>query len=249
MQRLTNLDALYRTLQHIKDKHADRPAKICTTPYRIHGLPPWNYCGWKQFTFKMHVSARRSVQKYVRTCTCIGSHFLPTGVHVWPWPQAWLQTQNMLLQIILIEIMVMNCAILCQLKLWDSWEQCSRISIHGTVLARTGSSLTSCVSKKKKNMSRSLNKSYIYWNVHHLDSWIKRDQLDVTCFFISLFKVQYVSDVSTSETYWTLNNEIKKQVTSSWSLFIQLSPNKVGIWMSFDAENNHLMWTLYGITF
>jgi len=30
-------------------------------------------------------------------------------------------------------------------------------------------------------------------------------------------------DVLTSETCWVLNNEITKQVTSSWSLFIQLS--------------------------
>ena len=29
-------------------------------------------------------------------------------------------------------------------------------------------------------------------------SWIKRDQRDVTCFFISLFNAQYVSDVNTS---------------------------------------------------
>ena len=29
-------------------------------------------------------------------------------------------------------------------------------------------------------------------------------------------------DVLTSETCWALNNEIKKQVTSSWSLFIQI---------------------------
>jgi hypothetical protein len=34
--------------------------------------------------------------------------------------------------------------------------------------------------------------------VHHLDSGIKRDQLDVTCFFISLFNAQHVSDVNTS---------------------------------------------------
>ena len=34
--------------------------------------------------------------------------------------------------------------------------------------------------------------------MHHLDSWIKRDQFDVTCFFISLFNVQHVSDVNTS---------------------------------------------------
>jgi len=38
----------------------------------------------------------------------------------------------------------------------------------------------------------------VYWTVHHLDSWINRDQLDVTCFFISLFHAQHVSDVSTS---------------------------------------------------
>ena len=30
------------------------------------------------------------------------------------------------------------------------------------------------------------------------DSWIKRDQLDVTCFIISLFNTQHVSDVNTS---------------------------------------------------
>ena len=29
--------------------------------------------------------------------------------------------------------------------------------------------------------------SYVYWIVRHLDSWIKIDQLDVTCFIISLF--------------------------------------------------------------
>ena len=40
--------------------------------------------------------------------------------------------------------------------------------------------------------------SYVYWTVHHLDSWINRDHLDVTCFFISLFNAQHVSDVNTS---------------------------------------------------
>ena len=40
--------------------------------------------------------------------------------------------------------------------------------------------------------------SYVYWTVHHLDSWIKRGQLDVTCFINSLFNAQYVSDVNTS---------------------------------------------------
>ena len=121
-----------------------------------------------------------------------------------------------------------------------------------------------------------LSISYVYWTVHHIDSWIKRDQLHVTCFIISLFNAQHVSDVNTSilrclrlicyfmgcialvrcvlvlrcglggvvwypdagwttsaciqflrmdvltsRTCWALNNKIKKQVTSSRSLFIQ----------------------------
>ena len=45
---------------------------------------------------------------------------------------------------------------------------------------------------------KNLNKSYVYWTVHHLDSWIKIDQLDVTWFIISPFTAQHVSSVSTS---------------------------------------------------
>ena len=41
-------------------------------------------------------------------------------------------------------------------------------------------------------------KSYVYGTVRHLDSWIRRDQLDVICLFISLFNAQHVSDVNTS---------------------------------------------------
>jgi len=40
-------------------------------------------------------------------------------------------------------------------------------------------------------------KPYVYWTVHHLDSWVKRDQLDVTCFSISLFNAQHISEVNT----------------------------------------------------
>ena len=43
-----------------------------------------------------------------------------------------------------------------------------------------------------------LQESYVYWTVHHLDSWIRRDKLDVSCFIISLFTAQHVSDVNTS---------------------------------------------------
>jgi len=43
-----------------------------------------------------------------------------------------------------------------------------------------------------------LQHTYVYWTAHHLDSWITRDQLDVTCCIISLFNAQHVSDVNTS---------------------------------------------------
>ena len=42
------------------------------------------------------------------------------------------------------------------------------------------------------------HESYVYWTVHHLDSWVKRDQLDVASFIISLFNAEHVSDVNTS---------------------------------------------------
>ena len=32
----------------------------------------------------------------------------------------------------------------------------------------------------------------------HCSTWVKRDQLDVTCFIISLFNAQHVSDVNSS---------------------------------------------------
>ena len=42
------------------------------------------------------------------------------------------------------------------------------------------------------------NETYVYWTVRHLDSWMKIDHLPVTCFIISLFIAQRVSNVSTS---------------------------------------------------
>jgi len=75
---------------------------------------------------------------------------------------------------------------------------------------------------RRKKISSTYQDTYVYWTVHHLDSWIMRDQLDATCFIISLFNAQRVPDVNTSETCWALNNETIKQVASSWYLFIQL---------------------------
>jgi hypothetical protein len=50
-----------------------------------------------------------------------------------------------------------------------------------------------CMIRKNTN-----TQSYVYWTMHHLDSWIKIHQLDVTCFIISLFNAQHVLNVSTS---------------------------------------------------
>jgi len=49
---------------------------------------------------------------------------------------------------------------------------------------------------KKRYWTKNL--SYVYWTVHHLDSWIKRHQRDVTYLIISLFNAQHISDVNTS---------------------------------------------------
>ena len=42
------------------------------------------------------------------------------------------------------------------------------------------------------------SESYVYWTVHHRDSWINVDQHDITCFIVSLFNAQHVSNISTS---------------------------------------------------
>ena len=42
-----------------------------------------------------------------------------------------------------------------------------------------------------------VTESYVYWTVHHLASWVKRNQLDATYFIIS-FNAQHVSDVNTT---------------------------------------------------
>jgi len=51
-------------------------------------------------------------------------------------------------------------------------------------------------------------------------------------------------DVLTSETCWALNNETKKQVTSSWSLFIQQSwIFGFSRWGLFDQVNDYQLLT------
>ena len=100
--------------------------------------------------------------------------------------------------------------------------------------------------------------SYVYWIVHLLDNWIKRDQLDVTFFFFSfhylmlnMFRILIHPSSGVCDLFvelflglycsvmikvfalaylfiWLVFirdvcGYFRKQVTSSWSLFIQLS--------------------------
>ena len=81
-------------------------------------------------------------------------------------------------------------------RLWDNVEKYGRIrhATDGNIIQRMRflSRITEAGIKTHEY------NNYVYWTLHHLDSWIKRDQLDVTCFFISLFNAQHVSDVNTS---------------------------------------------------
>jgi len=60
---------------------------------------------------------------------------------------------------------------------------------------RNYGSQTTCITT---NFTWNQQIHYVYWIMHHLDSWIKIDQLDVICFIISLFTAQHVSNASTS---------------------------------------------------
>ena len=51
---------------------------------------------------------------------------------------------------------------------------------------------------KNRNFCSERNITEICYCEYNFRSWIKRDQLNVTCFIISLFNAQHVSDVNTS---------------------------------------------------
>ena len=84
------------------------------------------------------------------------------------------------------------------------------------------------------------NRNYVYWTVHHLDSWIKRDQLDVTCFFISLFTAQHVSDVNTSILRslqlicWVISWVVLLWFDVCWC-YVVVRLGWCGIWMQAEA--------------
>ena len=73
---------------------------------------------------------------------------------------------------------------------WFDLETCNSLALR----------TTRNTSKAKLQLAKeaSVISPYVYWAVHHLDSWIKTDQLDVIRFIISLFTAQHVSNVSTS---------------------------------------------------
>jgi len=68
--------------------------------------------------------------------------------------------------------------------------------------------------------------SYVYWTVHRLHNWIKRDQLDVTCFIISLLNAQHVADVNTSILrslrliFWVISWVVLLSFDVCWCYFV-----------------------------
>ena len=85
-----------------------------------------------------------------------------------------------------------------------------------------------------------IRECYVYWTVHHLDSWIKRDQLDVTCFFISLFHAQHVSDVNTSILrslrliWWVISWVVLFWFDVCWC-YVEVWLGWCGIWTQAEA--------------
>ena len=84
---------------------------------------------------------------------------------------------------------------------WHSWQTHSNIITLFEAIRKLpfpNLHASSCPTLLLHSHFQSPIASYVYWTVHNLDSWIKRDQLDITCFIISLFNTQHVSDVNTS---------------------------------------------------
>ena len=88
-----------------------------------------------------------------------------------------------------------------KVKLTPHPSQAHKLKNHGATLPRFLSTLTAWCLRKWINIHTF---SYYLWTVlfvlffEFADlRWIKRDQLDVTCFIISLFNAQHVSDVNT----------------------------------------------------
>ena len=82
--------------------------------------------------------------------------------------------------------------------------------------------------------------SYVYWTVHHLDSSIKRDELDVTCFIISLFNAQHVSNVNTSILRslrlicWVISWVVLLRYDVCWC-YVMVWLGWCGIWMQVET--------------
>jgi len=69
------------------------------------------------------------------------------------------------------------------------------------------------------------NFMFILCLLDRASSWQLSKERPTWCHLLYYFllNAQHVSDVNTSETCWALSKEIIKQVTSSWSLFTQLT--------------------------
>jgi len=93
-------------------------------------------------------------------------------------------------------------------------------------MINTASMLVVTIVRKKLNSQMVEN---ILQNLKCHYCWIKRDQLEVTCFFISLFNAQHVSDISTSILrslrliYWVISWVVLLWYDACWC-YVTLKP-------------------------
>ena len=72
--------------------------------------------------------------------------------------------------------------------------------------------------------------SYVYWTVHHLDIWVKRDQLDVTCFIISLYMLNmFRMLIHPSSGACDLCVELFRGLHWSGSMWFQHTSNQINV--------------------
>jgi len=91
--------------------------------------------------------------------------------------------------------------------------------------------------------------SFRYAQLNSIKYWIKRGQLEVTCFFISLFYAQHVSDVNTSNLRslrficWVISWVVLLWYDVCWGYFVVWLGGVVSL-----CRLNHYCFSLYSDT-
>jgi len=129
-----------------------------------------------------------SIQELLRIWICRISTNVQKPLHFGAWYTCLLMKETLFSQITLFKKYFLNIKKLL----------CSTCSVQSKTESFFSVRLTVKTIEPSSGFIKNKSIYCVYWTVHHLDTWIKIDQLDVTCFIISLFTAQLVSNVSTS---------------------------------------------------